>query len=160
MKKNIFITIILFLASTVLQLVLNIIINEQIISRILYGVDYNTYFMNYYSGQGGLLGLISGSKMPYEWVFSISKFIIVILCVIIIFLIIKKLKTKYTVTKKDFTIIISLFSILSLYNVILYIVMFYNIPPIKFFVLPILFIMSAYISIYKMMYLKSNKDNK
>lgn len=160
MKKNIFITIILFLASTVLQLLLNIIINEQIISRILYGVDYNTYFMNYYSGQGGLLGLISGSKMPYEWVFSISKFIIAILCVIIIFLIIKKLKTKYTVTKKDFTIIISLFSILSLYNVILYIVMFYNIPPIKFFVLPILFIMSAYIGIYKMMYLKSNKDNK
>ena len=157
MKKNIFITIILFLASTVLQLLLNIIINEQIISRILYGVDYNTYFMNYYSGQGGLLGLISESKMPYEWIFSVSKFIIAILCVITIFFIIKKLKTKYTVTKKDFITIMSLFSILSLYNVILYMIMLYNIPPIKFFVLPILFIISAYVGIYKMMYLKSNK---
>lgn len=160
MKKNIFITIILFLASTVLQLLLNIIINEQIISRILYGVDYNTYFMNYYSGQGGLIGLVSGSKMSYEWVFSISKFIIAILCIIIIFLIIKKLKKKYIVTKKDFITIMSLFSILSLYNVILYIIMFYNIPPIKFFVLPILFIISVYVGIYKMMYVRSNKDNK
>lgn len=157
MKKNIFITIILFLASTVLQLLLNIIINEQIISRILYGVDYNTYFMNYYSGQGDLLGLISESKMPYEWIFSVSKFIIAILCVITIFFIIKKLKTKYTVTKKDFITIMSLFSILSLYNVILYMIMLYSIPPIKFFVLPILFIISAYVGIYKMMYLKSNK---
>ena len=117
MKKNIFITVILFLASSVLQLLLNIIINEQIISRILYGVDYNTYFMNYYSGKDGLLGLIFGNKMPYEWIFSLSKFVIAMLCVIIIFLIIKKLKAKYTITKREFIIIMSLFSILSLYNI-------------------------------------------
>ncbi len=159
MKKNIFITIILFLVSTVLQQVLSFIINEQVISRILYGVDYNTYFMEYYSGSSGMIKMISGSSIPYEWVFSISNFIIAIVCVIIIFLIIKKLKTKYTITKKDFTIIMILFSTLSLYNVFLYIVMFYNIPPIKSFVWPILFIISAYVGIYKMMYLKSNKDN-
>ena len=159
MKKNIFITGILFLASSVLQLLLNIVINEQIISRILYGVDYSTYFMNYYSGQGGLLGLISENKMPYEWVFLLSKFAIAMLCVIIMFLIIKKLKTKYTITKKEFIIIMSLFSILSLYNVILYIIKFYSIPPIKFFTLPVLFIVSVYVGIYKIMYLKDNKDN-
>lgn len=159
MKKNFFITVILFLSSSVLQLLLNIIINEQIISRILYGVDYNTYFMNYYSGKGGLLGLISGNKMPYEWIFSLSKFVIAMLCVIIIFLIIKKLKAKYTVTKKEFIIIMSLFSILSLYNVILYIIKIYNIPPIKFFTLPVLFIVSTYVGIYKNMYLKDNKNN-
>lgn len=160
MRKNIKIITLLFLGSTVLQLLLNIIINEQIISRIIYGVDYNTYFMNYYSGQGGLIGLISGSKMPYEWVFSISKFVIAILCVIIIFLIIRKLKAKYTLTKREFITIMILFSILSLYHVISYIIKFYSIPPIKFFALPILFIVSAFIGIYKMMYLKFNKDNK
>lgn len=157
MGRNIKIAILLFLGSTVLQLLLNIIINEQIISRIIYGVDYNTYFMNYYSGQSGLIGLISGSKMPYEWVFSISKFIIAILCVVILFLIIRKLKAKYTVTKKEFIIIMILFSILSLYNVILYIIKFYSIPPIKFFVLPILFIVLAFIGIYKMIYVKNEK---
>ena len=51
MKKSIFITVILFLFSTILQMLLNFIINEQIISRILYGVDYNTYFSNYYTGE-------------------------------------------------------------------------------------------------------------
>lgn len=160
MKKSIKIITLLFLGSTVLQLLLNIIINEQIISRIIYGVDYNTYFMNYYSEQGGLIGLISGSKMPYEWVFLLSKFVIAILCVIIIFLIIRKLKEKYTVTKRELIIIMTLFSILSLYNVILYIIKFYRIPPIKFFAIPILFIVSAFMGIYKMMYLKFNKDNK
>lgn len=52
-----------------------------------------------------------------------------------------------------------LFSILSLYNVILYIIKFYSIPPIKFFVSPVLFIVSAYVSIYKIIYLKDKKDN-
>ena len=154
MKKNILITVILFLVSTVLYQVLSTIINQQIISRILYGVDYNTYSMNYYDGVSGLINLISANKIPYEWVFLISNFIIAIICVSIIFLIIKKLKTKYTVTKKDFTIIITLFSVLSLYNVIIYIVMFYDIPPMKFFIIPILFIISTYICIDKMMYQK------
>ena len=94
--------------------------------------------------------------MPYEWIFSISGFIIAISCVIIIFLIIKKLKIKYTVTKKEFITIMSLFSILSLYNVIWYIIVIHNIPPIKYFYLPILFIISVYIGIYKNMYLSKN----
>lgn len=52
MKKSIFITIILFLFSTILQLLLDNIINRQIIYRILYGVDYYTYRENYYSETG------------------------------------------------------------------------------------------------------------
>lgn len=159
MRKSIFIAVILFLASSVLQLLLNSIINEQIIARILYGVDYHTYHMNYYSGTVGFLGLISESKMPYEWIFSLSKFIIAIACVMTTFLIIKKLKVKYTVTKKEFIMIMSLFSILSLYHVIIYIIKLYSIPPIKLFKLPVLFIVSVYIGIYKMLYQKCNKDN-
>ena len=155
MKKSVFISVILFLCSTILQMLLNFIVNKQVISRILYGVDYNTYFMNYYSKQGGLVALISGDKMPYSWVFSISNIIIALLCVIIIFVIIKKLKTKYTTTKKEFVMTMIIFSLLSLWNVILYIIKLHNIPTIKSFYLPILFIVSVYIGIYKNLYLKS-----
>ena len=158
MKKSILISIILFLFSTILQMLLNFIVNEQVISRILYGTDYSTYFMNYYSGQHGLVGLISGDKMPYSWIFSISNIIIALLCVVIIFVIIKRLKIKYTITKKEFVIIMSIFSILSLCNVILYIIKFHNIPPIKYFYLPLLFIVSVYIGIYENMYLKNIKN--
>ena len=102
----------------------------------------------YYSGQHGLVGLISGDKMPYSWIFSISNIIIALLCVVIIFVIIKRLKIKYTITKKE----------LSLCNVILYIIKFHNIPPIKYFYLPLLFIVSVYIGIYENMYLKNIKN--
>lgn len=160
MKKSIFITIILFLFSTILQLLLDNIINRQIIYRILYGVDYYTYRENYYSETGivGFFRLISENKMPYEWVFLLSKFIIAILCVVLIFLIIRKLKVKYTVTKGEFITIMSLFSMLSLYHVIIYVIKLYSIPPIKFFILPALFIVSTYAGIYKMLYQKCNNN--
>ncbi len=160
MKKSIFITIILFLFSTILQLLLDNIINRQIIYRILYGVDYYTYRENYYSETGivGFFRLISENKMPYEWVFLLSKFIIAILCVVLIFLIIRKLKVKYTVTKGEFITIMSLFSMLSLYHVIIYVIKLYSIPPIKFFILPALFIVSTYVGIYKMLYQKCNNN--
>lgn len=160
MKKSIFITIILFLFSTILQLLLDNIINRPIIYRILYGVDYYTYRENYYSETGivGFFRLISENKMPYEWVFLLSKFIIAILCVVLIFLIIRKLKVKYTVTKGEFITIMSLFLMLSLYHVIIYVIKLYSIPPIKFFILPALFIVSTYVGIYKMLYQKCNNN--
>ncbi len=161
MKKSIFIASILFLFSTILQLLLDSIINRQILSRILYGVDYYTYRDNYYSETGivGFIRLISENKMPYEWVFSLSKFIIAILCVVLIFLVIRKLKEKYTVTKGEFITIMSLFSMLSLYHVIIYVIKLYSIPPINFFVLPTLFIVSTYVGIYKMLYQKCDSNN-
>lgn len=151
MKKIIKITVVLFLVTTILNILLNYIITEQILSRILFGVDYNTYFTNYYSGTTGFLKLISENKMPYEEIFSLSKSIIAILCVFISWITIKKLNKRYTVTKKEFIIIMIIFSILSLYNVIFYILMFYRIPPVKFFVLPMLYIVSVGIAIYKIM---------
>lgn len=161
MKKSIFITSILFLFSTILQLLLDSIINRQILSRILYGVDYYTYRENYYSETGivGFFRLVSVNKMPYEWVFSLSKFIIAILCVVVMFLIIRKLKVKYTVTKGEFITIMGLFSMLSLYHVIIYVIKLYSIPPIKFFILPALFIVSTYVGIYKMLYQKCDNNN-
>lgn len=96
--------------------------------------------------------------MPYEWVFLLSKFIIAILCVVLTFLIIRKLKVKYTVTKGEFITIMSLFSMLSLYHVIIYVIKLYSIPPIKFFILPALFIVSTYVGIYKMLYQKCNNN--
>ena len=157
MKKIVVIIAVLFSVSTILQNVLTIVVNEQILSRVLFGVDYDTYLTNYYSGQNRLIDLISGSKMPYEWLFTLSKYMITILCIIITFLVIKEFKQKYTITKKEFVIIMSVFSILSLYDVILYIVMFQYIPPFKFFIIPCLFIFVVYMCIYKMMYLNNNK---
>lgn len=72
---------------------------------------------------------------------------------------IRKLKEKYTVTKGEFITIMSLFSMLSLYHVIIYVIKLYSIPPIKFFVLPTLFIVSTYVGIYKMLYQKSDSNN-
>lgn len=151
MKKIIKITVVLFLLTTILNILLNYIVTEQILSRILFGVDYNTYFTNYYSGTTGLLKLISENKMPYEWIFQLSKIIIAAICIFIAWITIKKLKNKYTVTKKEFIIIMIIFSMLSLYNIVFYILMFYRIPPAKFLVLPILYIVSVGTAIYKIM---------
>ena len=160
MKKIFKITIIMFLVSSILQILLNYIINEQILSRILFGVDYSTYFMNYYQGMSGLIGLISDTKMPYEWLFTISKYIIIFGCVILLFFTIKKLSKNNTINKKEFYIIMGLFSLLALHEVILYISLYFRIPPMKFFVVPIIFIVSAYIFVYKMIYQANSIQNK
>lgn len=152
MKKIIKITLIMFLVSSILQILLNYIINEQILSRLLFGVDYSTYLMNYYQGMSGLIGLISGAKMPYEWLFTISKYIIVLVCVILLFFTIKKSSRNNTINKKEFYIIIGLFSLLALHDVILYIALYLRIPPMKFFIVPIIFIASAFVFVYKMIY--------
>ena len=152
MKKIFKITIIMFLVRSILQILLNYVINKQILSRILFGVDYSTYFMNYYQGMSGLIGLISDAKMPYEWLFTLSKYIIIFGCVILLFFTIKKLSKNNTINKKEFFIIMGIFSLLALHEVILYISLYFRIPPMKFFVVPIIFIVSAYIFVYKMLY--------
>ena len=150
----------MFLVSSILQILLNYIINEQILSRLLFGVDYSTYFMNYYQGMSGLIGLASDAKMPYEWLFTLSKYIIIFGCVILMFFTIKKLSKNNTISKKEFFIIMGLFSLLALHEVILYISLYFRIPPIKFFVVPIIFIVSAYIFIYKLIYQANSIKNK
>ena len=155
MKKILKITIIMFLVSSILQSVLNYIINEQILSRILFGVDYNTYFMNYYQGMSGFIGLISNTQMPYEWLFTITKYIIVLACVIVLFFTIKKLNKNNIVNKKEFFVIMVLFSILVLYEVILYIGLYFRIPSINFCIVPAIFIISSHIFVYKIMYQKN-----
>lgn len=160
MKKIFKITLIMFLVSSLLQILLNYIINEQILSRLLFGVDYSTYFMNYYQGMSGLIGLISEAKMPYEWLFTISKYIIVLVCVILLFFTIKKLSRNNTINKKEFYIIIGLFSLLALHDVILYIALYLRIPPIKFFIVPIIFIASAFVFVYKMIYRADTTKSK
>lgn len=157
MKKIFKFTIIMFLVSSILQIVLNYIINEQILSRILFGVDYNTYFMNYYQGMSGLIGLVSDTQMPYNWLFSISKYVIVLMCVISLFFTIKKIAKNNKINKKEFYTIMILFSFLTLHDVIYYIFIFFNIPQMNFFIIPIIFIISAYIFLYKMIY-KANSN--
>ena len=90
--------------------------------------------------------------MPYEWLFTISKYIIVLVCVILLFFTIKKLSRNNTINKKEFYIIIGLFSLLALHDVILYIALYLRIPPMKFFIVPIIFIASAFVFVYKMIY--------
>jgi len=147
MKKNIIIAVILFLTTTVLQILLNYIFNQQILSRILFGVDYNTYLTNYYSGITGFMGLISESKMPYEWLFTLSRNIMILVCIILAFVILKKMSTKYKLSTKDIIIVMIIFSILSLYNVIFSIILYHNIPSGKILTLPILFIITTFIGL-------------
>ena len=153
MKKIFKITISMFLVSSILQILLNYIINEQILSRLLFGLDYSTYLMNYYQGISGFIGLISDAKMPYEWLFTISKYIIVFCCVILLFFTIKKIGKNNTINKKEFCIIMGLYSLLVLHDVIIYISLYFRIPPMKFFVVPIIFIVSAYVFVYKIIYI-------
>lgn len=156
MKKIFKITIIMFLVSSILQILLNYIINEQILSRLLLGVDYSTYFMNYYQEMSEFIGFISDAPIPYEWLFTTSKYIIVFSCVILLFFTVKKLSTNNTLNKKDFYIIMGLFSLLTLHDVILYIYLYFRIPPMNIFIAPIIFIASAYVFVYKMIY-QANK---
>ena len=152
MKKILKITIIMFLVTTMLRILLNWIINEQILSRILFGVDYNTYFMNYYQGMSGLLGLITNTKMPYEWLFTIFRYIIVLGCIILLFFTIKRISKNNNINKKEFYIIMGLFSLLTLYEVIIYSILYLRMPPMRFFIIPVIFIVSAFVFVYKMIY--------
>lgn len=157
MKKILRITIIMFLVTTILQILLNYIINEQILSRLLFGVDYNTYLMNYHQGMSGLIGLLSNTKMPYNWLFTISKYAIVLVCIIVLFFTIKKLSKNNTFNKKELYIIMVLFSLLTLHDVVYYVVLFFRIPPMSFFVIPIIFIISTFIFMDRMLY-KANSN--
>lgn len=157
MKKGLLIAIMLFLLTTVSATLLNYIINQQILSRILFGVDYNTYLTGYYSGTEGFIRLISEGKMPYEQLFMFSKYIIIIICIGLEFVILRKMSTKYKLNKREFIIAISVFSILSLYNVILNIVLYHRIPSANFFTRPIIFIITTIIALN--MYLIEKIDN-
>ena len=157
MKKIFKITIIMFLVSSILQILLNYIINEQILSRLLFGVDYNTYLTNYHQGMSGLIRLLSNTKMPYIWLFTISKYAIVLVCVIVLFFTIKKLSKNNTLNKKELYIIMVLFSLLTLHDVVYYVVLFFRIPPMSFFVIPIIFIIATFIFMYRKLY-KANSN--
>ena len=150
MKKIIFISIILVLESTVLSFLLNTIFTNNILSRVVYGVDYSTYLE-----QSSFLEILVGS--PTQWIFDLSRGIITILCIVVMFFTIKKLKRKYIVTKEELKKIMIIFSIITLYEVILYAIMFHSIPPFNFFIQPIVFIFTAFICIYKFMYIKNEK---
>ena len=112
--------------------------------------------MNYYQEMSEFIGFISDAPIPYEWLFTTSKYIIVFSCVILLFFTVKKLSTNNTLNKKDFYIIMGLFSLLTLHDVILYIYLYFRIPPMNIFIAPIIFIASAYVFVYKMIY-QANK---
>lgn len=108
--------------------------------------------MNYYQGTSGFIGLVSDARMPYECLFTISQYIIVFGCVILLFFTIKKLGKNNSLNKKELYITMGIFSLLVLHEVILYISLYFRIPPMKFFIIPIIFIVSTYIFVYKMIY--------
>jgi len=152
MKKILKITILLFIVSSIMQIALEYIINEQLLSRILYGVDYSTYFSNYATNGDNLMAVISGEKPAYSWLFTISKYVIGLVCVLLLFFTVKRLSKNNTLSKKELLIIIILFSILSLHTPILYVLVSLSIPPISYFIEPAIFIISAFIFLYKMLY--------
>ena len=155
MKKILKITIILLIVSSLMQMALRYIINEQLLSRMLFGVDYSTFFSNYYaSNMKGLMNIVSGKKPPYSWLFTTSKYIIDLVCVLLLFLTVRKLSKNNTINKKELLIITILFSIITLYYPILFTIMLLSIPPLWYFFEPSIFIIAAFIFLYKMLYKK------
>ena len=155
MKKKILIIGLLFSVSTVLYVALKYIVNTQILSRILYGVDLNTYINMRMTNSNGLFWLLSNDKMPYEWIFTLSNYIIIALCVLATYIMTKKLGKKYTLNKKELIIVMIIFAILSLYESIFSLITYQRIISLQILRVPILFIITAFIGNYKNMYKKT-----
>lgn len=149
MKKKIFIIIILCIVSIVLYNTLRYVVNTQILSRILYGMDFDTYIN---LQMKNINSLLSNDKMPYEWVFTISNYIILALCIIVTYITTKKIGEKYALSKKEFIIVMIIFSILSLYESIFSLITYHRIISFQILQVPILFIITAIIGSYKNIY--------
>ena len=149
MKKKIFIIIILFIVSIVLYNTLRYVVNTQILSRILYGMDFDTYIN---LQMKNINSLLSNDKIPYEWVFTISNYIILALCIIVTYITTKKIGEKYALSKKEFIIVMIIFSILSLYESIFSLITYHRIISFQILQVPILFIITAIIGSYKNIY--------
>ena len=158
MKKKILIIVLFFSVSTVLYIALKYIVNTQILSRILYGVDLNTYINMKMTNSNGLVWLLSDDKMPYEWVFTLSNYIIIALCVFATYIMTKKLGKKYILNKQEFIIVMVIFAILSLYESIFTLITYHRIISLQILRVPILFIITAIIGSYKNMYKKQNNE--
>ena len=149
MKKKIFIIIMLFIVSIVLYNTLRYVVNTQILSRILYGMDFDTYIN---LQMKNINSLLSNDKIPYEWVFTISNYIILALCIIVTYITTKKIGEKYALSKKEFIIVMIIFSILSLYESIFSLITYHRIISFQILQVPILFIITAIIGSYKNIY--------
>lgn len=149
MKKKIFIIIILFIVSIALYNTLRYVVNTQILSRILYGMDFDTYIN---LQMKNINSLLSNDKMPYEWGFTISNYIILALCIIVTYITTKKIGEKYALSKKEFIIVMIIFSILSLYESIFSLITYHRITSFQILQVPILFIITAIIGSYKNIY--------
>ncbi len=149
MKKKIFIIIILCIVSIVLYNTLRYVVNTQILSRILYDMDFDTYIN---LQMKNINSLLSNDKMPYEWVFTISNYIILALCIIVTYKTTKKIGEKYALSKKEFIIVMIIFSILSLYESIFSLITYHRILSFQILQVPILFIITAIIGSYKNIY--------
>lgn len=156
MKKKMLVITFLFAVSSILYVALKYVINTQILSRILYGMDFNTYMNMQLQSVNGFIGLLSNDKMPYEWVFTLCNYIIVALCVVVIYIVTKKLGKKYTLNKNDIIIVMVVFSILSLYESIFSLIAYHRIISLQILRVPILFIITAIIGSIRNMYKKQD----
>lgn len=154
MKKKISIIIILFIVSNVLYVTLKYVVNTQILSRILYGMDLNTYMDMQMQNINGFIWLLSNKKRPYEWIFTLSNYIIIVLCIIAIYIMTKKIGKKYSLNKKESIIVIIIFSMLSLYELLFSLFIYHRIISLKILIVPILFIIVVSIGTYKNIYKK------
>lgn len=154
MKKKMSIIIVLFITSTVLYSALKYVVNTQFISRILYDMDLNTYMNMQMQNINGFIGLLSNEKMPYEWIFTLSNYTIIVVCIIVTYIMTRNLGKKYSLNKKEITIAMIIFSILSLYELIYSLIIYHRIISLQILKVPILFVITAIIGTYKNIYKK------
>ena len=152
MKKKIIIISLLFLVSTILYIALKYVVNTQILSRILYGMDFNTYMNMQLQSANGFIGVLSNNKMSYDWVFTLSNWIIIAVCVFATYRMTKRIGRKYVLNINELISIIIIFSALSLYELIFSLISYHRIISLQILKAPILFIIVVIIGSIKNMY--------
>ena len=158
MKKSILIISLLFLVSTILYIALKYVVNTQILSRILYGMDFNTYMNMQLQSANGFIGVLSNNKMSYDWVFTLSNWIIIAVCVFATYRMTKRIGRKYVLNKNELISIIIIFSILSSYELIFSLISYHRIISLQILEVPILFIIVVIIGSIKNLYKEQNNE--
>ena len=152
MKKKIIIISLLFLVSTILYVALKYVVNTQILSRILYGMDFNTYMNMQLQSASGFSEVLFNNKISYDWVFALSNWIIIVVCFVATYIMTKRIGSKYVLNKNELISIITIFSVLSSYELIFSLISYHRIISLQILEAPILFIIVVIIGSIKNMY--------
>lgn len=121
-------------------------------------MDFNTYMNMQLQSANGFIEVLSNNKMSYDWVFTLSNWIIIVVCIFVTYIMTKRIGRKYVLNKNEFISIIIIFSILSLYELIFSLISYHRIISLQILETPILFIIVVIIGSIKNLYKEQNNE--